>query len=258
MTKIILWTSFAVAGLIPAAATPITYTISAIGSGTLNGTPFANATITFTQVGDTANVFTNPLPFICGAGVTCAGAESTNTVAISGVGTFTLTDETEFFDNSNGTAGFSDDTLFVDFLDEDNSAFDSYGLTTALGPIVDSISADTTGFTNEPTNAGSLTISSFSGQATFQAVPGSSVPEPANLLLMGTGLLALLFRRKPAQSRFDVAAGTSRLLVLYSARTLWTNCTAIEPSPTAAATRFMLPDRTSPTANTPGRLVSSR
>ena len=33
---------------------------------------------------------------------------------------------------------------------------------------------------------------------------------------------------------------------------------AIDPSPTAEATRLMLPQRTSPTANTPGRLVSSR
>ena len=33
---------------------------------------------------------------------------------------------------------------------------------------------------------------------------------------------------------------------------------AIEPSPTAEATRLMLPLRTSPIANTPGRLVSSR
>jgi hypothetical protein len=48
------------------------------------------------------------------------------------------------------------------------------------------------------------------------------------------------------------------LFLIYSARTLWTNCTAIDPSPTAAATRFMLPDRTSPTAKTPGRLVSNK
>ena len=32
----------------------------------------------------------------------------------------------------------------------------------------------------------------------------------------------------------------------------------IEPSPTADATRLILPARTSPAANTPGRLVSSR
>jgi hypothetical protein len=69
--------------------------------------------------------------------------------------------------------------------------------------------------------------------------PGTAAPEPANLFLIGAGLLAILAFR-------------------YSARTLWTNWTAIDPSPTAAATRFMLPDRTSPTANTPGRLVSSK
>ena len=37
-----------------------------------------------------------------------------------------------------------------------------------------------------------------------------------------------------------------------------TNCTAIAPSPTAEATRFVEPDRTSPAANTLGRLVSSK
>src|SRR6185437_3203669 len=42
-----------------------------------------------------------------------------------------------------------------------------------------------------------------------------------------------------------------------SARARWTRCTEIEPSPTAEATRFTFPERTSPTAKTPGRLVSS-
>src|ERR1700674_948692 len=37
-----------------------------------------------------------------------------------------------------------------------------------------------------------------------------------------------------------------------------TNCTVMEPSPTADATRLTEPDRTSPAANTPGWLVSSK
>jgi hypothetical protein len=37
----------------------------------------------------------------------------------------------------------------------------------------------------------------------------------------------------------------------------WTDRTALAPSPTAAATRFIEPRRTSPTANTPGMLVSN-
>ena len=44
---------------------------------------------------------------------------------------------------------------------------------------------------------------------------------------------------------------------VYSASTLWTNWTAIEPSPTAEATRLTLSARISPTAKSPGRLVSS-
>ena len=43
-----------------------------------------------------------------------------------------------------------------------------------------------------------------------------------------------------------------------SPSTLCTSCTQIEPSPTADATRFTFPERTSPTANTPGRVVSSK
>src|SRR5882672_2309687 len=43
-----------------------------------------------------------------------------------------------------------------------------------------------------------------------------------------------------------------------SASTRWINEMAIDPSPTADATRLMLPHRTSPAANTPGSEVSSR
>ena len=43
-----------------------------------------------------------------------------------------------------------------------------------------------------------------------------------------------------------------------SASARWTSWTQIEPSPTADATRLTLPERTSPTQNTPGMLVSMR
>jgi len=46
-------------------------------------------------------------------------------------------------------------------------------------------------------------------------------------------------------------------LIYISASTWCTMWTTIEPSPTAAATRLTFPARASPTANTPGRLVSS-
>ena len=43
-----------------------------------------------------------------------------------------------------------------------------------------------------------------------------------------------------------------------SRRYWWMNAIAMLPSPTAAATRFTRPERTSPHAKTPGTLVSSR
>src|SRR3954469_14210930 len=44
----------------------------------------------------------------------------------------------------------------------------------------------------------------------------------------------------------------------WRARKAWIADTTVEPSPTAAATRLTEPQRTSPTAKTPSRLVASR
>src|SRR6185295_8017868 len=48
------------------------------------------------------------------------------------------------------------------------------------------------------------------------------------------------------------------VLAHVSERYWWTRDTAIEPSPTALATRLIERERTSPATNTPGTLVSSR
>ena len=57
-------------------------------------------------------------------------------------------------------------------------------------------------------------------------------------------------------SRTDLPMISSTFYISF--RYSCTNWTAIDPSPTAEATRLTEPDRTSPAANTPGRLVSSR
>src|SRR4051794_21382793 len=51
---------------------------------------------------------------------------------------------------------------------------------------------------------------------------------------------------------------SGRWIVRVRPRWAWTSCTAIAPSPTAVAQRFVEPERTSPAAKTPGTLVSSR
>ena len=52
------------------------------------------------------------------------------------------------------------------------------------------------------------------------------------------------------------AIGHNYFLLFVEARRRWIPATAMPPSPTAAAQRFTDPDRTSPAAKIPGRLVS--
>src|SRR5215472_4995377 len=54
--------------------------------------------------------------------------------------------------------------------------------------------------------------------------------------------------------RLDVAFADA---LRREARLIWTPATAMPPSPTAAAQRFTDPERTSPAAKIPGKLLSS-
>ena len=61
-----------------------------------------------------------------------------------------------------------------------------------------------------------------------------------------------------AVEEVDRRAAARRTAAHASARYSWISDTAIEPSPTALATRLIERARTSPATNTPGTLVSSR
>src|SRR5438876_402265 len=67
------------------------------------------------------------------------------------------------------------------------------------------------------------------------------------------GVMVVLFLAEIV-SRWCTTVGVTHISFRYSC----TNWTAIAPSPTAEATRLTEAERTSPAANTPGRLVSSR
>src|SRR5262245_54327615 len=67
--------------------------------------------------------------------------------------------------------------------------------------------------------------------------------------------LLLSVRPEQAEHQIDARHQPARESV---ARRLWTSCTAMAPSPTAVAQRFVDPDRASPAAKTPGTLVSRR
>jgi hypothetical protein len=93
----------AVATAVAALASPITYTLTTSAGGTIGGTAFGDNNITFTQISDTSTVGT------CFVDAICPAASTSNTVTIQGIGTFTLTDSTLFFDNPTvNDVGFLD------------------------------------------------------------------------------------------------------------------------------------------------------
>jgi hypothetical protein len=178
---------------VPAMATPITYTISADGSGTLGSTPFTNQLVTFTQVADTTAVI-NPC---FGFAYPCSPDVATNTVTIGGVGTETLTGPTYFFANQINLIGITNAPFFA-FLAIEDGSLGSYNMQTSLGPTSFPIYSGSA-VSGEATSGGLLSVNYAAGSTgTFEAVVGSTTPEPTSFLLMGSGLLAMggILRRR--------------------------------------------------------------
>jgi hypothetical protein len=197
MTKTAFILVAALAAL-PAMGETITFTISATGSGTLNGTAFSDETIAFTEVTDTSDISDTTAE--CAFGYPCAPDQASNTVKVGGVG-YSITGATYFFDNSINVVGISFEPNQTYLSAEDGSVFNTYGLTTAFAPA--SYPVYTVGSADLATSGGALDLASFTGDATFSAVlgsPASSVPEPGSLglALSGAILIAagLLRRRK--------------------------------------------------------------
>lgn len=200
-------------------ATPITYEISSTASGQIGATTFTNAQVDLIGIGDTAGVtplfsaqlFANPF--------------STLTITIGGVGTAAITDPSEIW--TVPTPGFGGSTVPLAVIGREDkvggvfvldsitgigiigsNALAGYEGATAIGPITDAgaigfpVGCSTPG--HDPCLHTSLGLLSFTanidvapaGEATFTA---TTVPEPATLFLLGSGVVALLGRRSRAR-----------------------------------------------------------
>ena len=163
-------------------ADTITYTESAIGSGSLGKTDFTNALVTITATGDTGNVVDK------GGGlfVIILPVELT----VQGLGSTMFTDIIQFVSNNGSqVAGVGDNTDGLGLLFTNNSAFATYNLQTGIGPISGAAAFNPGASYN--TADGAFVTTSF-GTSTFEAVEASStVPEPSTIAMFGTGLLGL-------------------------------------------------------------------
>jgi len=186
---------------LPAVATPITFTISQEAvSGTLGITPFSNVLVTFTDTTDTTLISAS-----AACGYPCTQSVTTNTITIGGLGTFTQTSGSYFFDNGINLFGITNESGSA-FLAAENGSFLSYGMTTAFGPTTYSFwPGSSTGF-GLATSGGTLAISwNTDQQTTAQACLASScsqsstTPEPGSLGLALLGAIPLavgLLRRR--------------------------------------------------------------
>jgi len=171
-------------------ANTITYTEVTTANGSLGSDPFSNTLVTLTGTGNTSDIMSiggGDYVIPVSATVKIASLDVTATITSSievGVCT-TCPDPDADFDLGGAT-----------ILGTDNSAFHSYFLATAIGPITSD--GTSVGF-GEPVNT-SLGTFEFTtpGTPVFNATLGGSspVPEPNALMPAAAGLLALVLKRR--------------------------------------------------------------
>jgi hypothetical protein len=189
--------------LAAAHATPMDYTFTGTGGGTINGTAFTG-TFTFIFDGNTANIAPFGSEFIL-PNVGGTFSEGGTTYTLNPIFGIIANPDPSFprvgFFNSDITNG----------LVINNNAFAGYGLGTSLGPISAPTSGDPSSFLL-PTLGGTTgflldggadrLILTADSSLTFTAAPPSTVPEPSTIALLAAGILGigLIYRRSGRQA----------------------------------------------------------
>ncbi len=178
----------------PAKAEPITYTLTAVGSGTLGSASFSNETFTITSTANTANITESAGPFNTSIYMV-PGITSTVSVAGLGIATFTVPTEDLSTTGLPGSFAFTaeppnSDDFYANLLGVATSGLSGYNLSTSIGPLTGSPQNDSG--TDFGTTVGNFDLTSVTSD-TFQA---RLVPEPGSFTFLGLGALFLGCKRE--------------------------------------------------------------
>jgi len=193
LSKALLCAAFALCAFPAAHADTVIYTVTAMGSGRVGTESFTDQLITVTGQSETNTVIDNGggnfnNPGLVSFTITEAGGGMFSGVLLGDGLAYSFTSACPC-EAGLGAGG-------VVLLGAESNAFSQYALSTAIGPVTgDAVYSSLIGF---QTTAGILQLTSV-GQATFTATlpdtitppPTTATPEPASLLMTGTGLLSI-------------------------------------------------------------------
>ena len=169
-----------------ATAQPITFTFTGTGAGSIAGQAFRLTPFTVTIGTDISAITTYP-----GSPGTLAYLGLGGTIDLGAFGVATFSDPLYVFNNVGASIlGFGTPTNF-DLIDLIDASFPTYDLKSSFGPVVNFGTYFNSQFANVSTSLGSLTLTTIDDR-TFQAAVGTTTtPEPAAIVLVATGLVAL-------------------------------------------------------------------
>lgn len=171
----------------------ITYTFTAIASGSFEGNAYTGSLLTITALAD-SSLPEEPLPVTISVGSFSDTVNNQSPFVFSSTGACSSSPE---FPAVSSCVGFED--MHGEVLVIANNVLAGYVVGAAIGPI-----DDATPFFTPSTIAdhGTITITG-ARDGTFQASGGSSsTPEPATLLLLPIGISVFLLRRRALRNTF--------------------------------------------------------